>query len=130
MQKPFLTESQYQEILRKALSKQGLESNFIDLLIASRFPMLLPYALAECSARGIDLTEADCDEFLWALSDGPPKTPGGDLIEAKLCQWVPETVQALLTWASIQDRGTPSRTSAEIAEINRQAEQNLLPESN
>ena len=117
-QLPFLNELQYRIVLKSALAKQGISEQTADMLIASRFPMFLISCLEECSARGIILSEADADEFLWYLCEGPPpKRDDGSAIDSGTNLWVAETVEALLIWASENNRGKPSPTSEAIAKL-------------
>ena len=129
-QLPFLDESQYQAVLKSALAKQGLSERTADLMISSRHPMFLISALEECSARGIILSEADADEFLWHCAGGPPpKRDDGTAIDSGTSLWVAETAEALLIWASENNRGKPSPTSQAIADLLSKSESDSQIES-
>ncbi len=123
-QLPFLNELQYQHVLRSALGKQGISDQVADVLIMSRWPMFLPSALAECDSRGITLSAADVDEFVWEVFDGPPPNgPDGQIIEAEKLLFTPEIVGQLLEWSSSNGRGRASATSEAIANLlERKAE--------
>ncbi len=116
-QLPFLTEIQYRKVLYSAFNKQGIAPDIAGMLVEARFPMDLANVILECSARGIDLTEADVDEFIWSVFEGPPpRLPNGSAMEAKFLAFDAELIDALLSCASAANRGTASKTSAAIAE--------------
>ncbi len=116
MPKPYLNEDQYQKVLQRALNSHGVGLPIAVLLIESRLPTYGSMLLAECSSRGIDLTMADVEEYLWDVNNSD-RWADGEKIDVEKTLFGALSIEAMLKWASLKNRGRPSATAQAIRSL-------------
>jgi hypothetical protein len=116
MRTPYLSDNHYHDVLLAALHVQGVPLPLAETLIAARLPTHGSLLIAECSNRGIDMTLADVEEYLWQINGGNTWFDG-EIVDVERTLFHVATIDSLLEWASVHRRGKPSATSQTVREI-------------
>lgn len=125
----YLTKAEYDQGLAMGLEESGIPADLIPSLVDGRWPLFGPHALMECSARGLTLSPADLEEFIWETKGS--KLPDGSTVDVARIAFDPEPIEQFLEWATAKGRGTPTY-DVPATEILRYAieKRTLAPEMN
>lgn len=128
MSKNYLNLVEYNEVVGAALGKLGFDQDAIVSMLIARWPMNGLEVIQECQGRGLLITPAEVEIFIWDYVG--PKLPDGSPIDLERVQFEPGTVEKLLTWCELSNRGKPV-FSTPIKELYRQkVEPTFAPELN